>query len=50
LDFSRGESVLAHSGSRLISAASKTSAILTFTWNFIGSRPEESMFDKIELG
>jgi hypothetical protein len=41
LDFSRGESVLAHGGSRLISAASKTSA--TFTWSFIGSRTEKSV-------
>jgi predicted amidohydrolase len=49
LDFSRGESVLAHGGSRLISAASKTSAVLSFTWDFVGSRPEKSIFDKIEL-
>jgi predicted amidohydrolase len=49
LDFASGESVLAHGGSRLISAASKTSAVLTFTWDCIGSRPEKSMFDKIEL-
>jgi 5-aminopentanamidase len=49
LDFSRGESVLAHGGNRLMSAASATSAVLTFTWDFSRSRPEKIMFDKIEL-
>jgi hypothetical protein len=37
LDFSPGGSVIAHGGSRLISAASKTSAVLTLTWSFIRS-------------
>jgi 5-aminopentanamidase len=49
LDFSRGESVLADGGSRLISAVSRTSVVLTFTWDFIGSRPEKSTFDIFEL-
>jgi 5-aminopentanamidase len=49
LDFSRGESVLAYGGSRLISAASETSAVLLFTWNLAAFRPEKNTFDKIEL-
>jgi len=49
LDFSCGESVLAHGGSRLISAASATSAALLFTWNLANSRPEKDTFHKIEL-
>jgi predicted amidohydrolase len=50
LDFSRGESVLAYGGGRLISAASKTSAALLFTWNSATFRPEKDTFHKIELG
>lgn len=49
LDFSHGESVVAHGGSRLISAASKTSAVLSFTWDLARSRPEKDTFNKIEL-
>jgi 5-aminopentanamidase len=49
LDFSHGESVLACGGTRLISAASETSAVLSFTWNLVGLRPEKNTFDKIEL-
>lgn len=47
LDFSRGESVLAHGGRRLISAASETSAVLSFTWE--GGRPESNTFNKVDL-
>jgi predicted amidohydrolase len=49
LDFSCGESVLAHGGSRLISTASKISIVLLFAWNFAGSRPESNSFGKIAL-
>jgi 5-aminopentanamidase len=49
LDFSSGESVVAHGGSRLISAFSPTSVVLTFTWDLMGSRPEKSTFDKTVL-
>jgi predicted amidohydrolase len=49
LDFSRSESVLAFAGSRLIAAASETSAVLLFTWNFAASRPEKNTFNKVEL-
>jgi 5-aminopentanamidase len=48
-DFSCGESVLAHGGSRLISAASEVSVALLFAWNFAGSRPESNSFRKIAL-
>jgi len=40
LDFSRGESVLAYGGSRLISVASETSVVMLFAWDLAGSRPE----------
>jgi 5-aminopentanamidase len=49
LDFSHGESVLAYGGSRLISAASQRSAILSFAWNLARSQPEVRTFHKIEL-
>ncbi len=49
LDFSHGESVLAYGGSRLISAASETSAVLLFSWNLAASRSEKDAFHKIEL-
>jgi 5-aminopentanamidase len=49
LDFSRGESVVAHGGRRLISAVSKTSAVLSFTWDLISCGLGKNTFDKIEL-
>jgi predicted amidohydrolase len=49
LDFSRGESVLAYGGTRLISTTSETSAVLLFTWNLAAFRPEKNTFHKIEL-
>lgn len=49
LDFSGGESVLAHGGSRLIAATSPTSAILSFGWDLARSRPVGNTFARIEL-
>jgi predicted amidohydrolase len=49
LDFSPGESVVAYGGSRLMSSASETPAVLLFTWSLAASRPEKNTFDKIEL-
>jgi 5-aminopentanamidase len=49
LDFSCGESVLAHRGIRLISAASQTSVALLFAWNRASCRPESNSFGKIGL-
>ena len=49
LDFSGGESVLAHGGNRLLAAVSRKSAILLFSWDLAGTRPGRTMFDRIEL-